>query len=502
MQPELEPLQSSESLSEIEVRAKKLADIRATGQAFPNDFHRTHFAGDLLSQFEQEYAKEWANDPYRVILAGRIMARRMMGKASFVHLQDMTGKIQIYLRENDLPEGTYDFFKTWDIGDIVGVSGYLFRTKTQELSVHAEQIRLLAKSLRPLPDKYHGLVDPELKYRQRYLDLIMNQETRDVFYTRAKIIQSIRQFLMARRFMEVETPMMQVLPGGAAAKPFVTHHHALDMPLYLRIAPELYLKRLVVGGFENVFEINRNFRNEGISTRHNPEFTMLEFYQAYANDQDAMAMLEALLKHVVYDVLGTYTVVYQDHRLDFSKPFERLSIHEGILKYNPHLKRADLDNHHTLLETAQHLGVMHTETMGLGALQIAIFEETVEQHLIGPVFMMQYPTEVSPLSRQNDVDPRYVDRSEFYCVGRELANLFSELNDPQEQGRRFLEQVQQKEAGNPEAMCYDADYVTALEYGLPPTAGVGVGIDRLTMLLTNSASIRDVILFPHLRVKN
>lgn len=488
----------------IKVRREKLKDIRKIGCAYPNDFHRSDLAADITVNYTSKSKEALTDLNKAVVLAGRIMAKRIMGKASFVHIQDMSGKIQIYLNQNELPAGIYDDFKTWDIGDIIGVHGTVFKTKTDELSVFANDIRLLTKSLRPLPDKYHGLVDLEIKYRQRYLDLIVNPETRNTFKIRSQMITAVRDFLTEHDFVEVETPMMQVLPGGAAAKPFVTHHNALDMPLYLRIAPELYLKRLVVGGIERVFEINRNFRNEGVSTRHNPEFTMLEYYQAYADYNDAMDMVEKLLKTVVKKITGKEIIEYQGHNLDFSKKFERITVVDSILKYNTQIKLPDLQDRSKAIIVAKDLHIAideHDASIGLGKVLIAIFDETVETKLIQPTFITQYPTEVSPLSRINDADPDFVDRSEFFCAGRELANLFSELNDPEDQAQRFLQQVKDKEAGDEEAMPYDEDYITSLEYGLPPTAGVGIGIDRLAMLLTDSASIRDVILFPHMRIK-
>lgn len=485
----------------MEQRKTKLAAWRKSGKAFPTHFHRDTLAQVLLDRYSDKNEAELESNPVLVSLAGRIMTRRLMGKASFIHLQDMSGRIQVYLRQDELPSDVYGAFKEWDLGDIVGITGKLFKTKTGELSVRGSQIELLTKSLRPLPDKYHGLTDQESRYRQRYLDLIANEASRRTFLIRTKIIDTIRQFLKDRDFLEVETPMMQVLPGGAAAKPFETHHHALDMALYLRIAPELYLKRLVVGGFERVFEINRNFRNEGLSTRHNPEFTMIEFYQAYADYRDLMDLTETLFRHLTQTVLKTTVINYQGMEMDFSQPFQRLTMKASILKFNPNLKESDLDSLVSIKDIAKTLGIPVPENAGLGKLQTLIFEHTVEHLLTQPTFITHYPAEVSPLARCNDDDPFVTDRFELFIAGRELANGFSELNDPEDQAERFQKQMADKTAGDEEAMPYDADYVTALEYGLPPTAGEGIGIDRLVMLLTDSATIRDVILFPHMRPK-
>jgi lysyl-tRNA synthetase class 2 len=483
----------------IAQRRAKLAELRKTGNAHPNAFHRNALASNLHEAYGDKTEPELEAEPIEVKVAGRIMTRRLMGKASFVHLQDMSGKIQLYVRQDELTSETYDAFLQWDIGDIVGVEGKLFKTKTGELSVRVKHIELLTKSLRPLPDKYHGLTDLELRYRQRYLDLMMNEVTRDTFLIRTRIIDGIRQFLKDRDFLEVETPMMQVLPGGAAARPFKTHHNVLDMPLYLRIAPELYLKRLVVGGFERVFEINRNFRNEGLSTRHNPEFTMLEFYQAYANYQDLMDLTEELLRTLARDVLQTTVVNYQEHTFDFSQPFVRMTLVDSILHFNPSLKKSDIDTLDNARLTAKKLEIPVKESDGLGKVQVEIFEKTVETKLIQPTFITEYPAEVSPLARRNDENPFVTDRFEMFVGGREIANGFSELNDADDQAERFRKQAADKDAGDEEAMPYDDDYITALEYGMPPTAGEGIGIDRLVMLFTNSPSIRDVILFPHMR---
>lgn len=487
---------------QIGQRKLKLDEWRKNTQAYPNDFRRKDLAQNLINQFDKEDHDSLEKLNHEVKVAGRIMLRRLMGKASFCHIQDMSGRIQIYVRENDLPEGLYEEFKSWDTGDIIGIEGILFKTKTNELSVKAGSVKLLSKALRPLPDKFHGLADQELRYRQRYVDLIVTEKTRKTFEIRAKTVDFIREFLKREHFMEVETPMMQVIPGGAAAKPFITHHNALDMDLYLRIAPELYLKRLVVGGFERVFEINRNFRNEGLSTRHNPEFTMVEFYQAYATYEDLIILTEKLMKDLVQTVLNTTTVEYQGQSFDFSKPFERLTIIEAILKYNPSFKKEDLMDRAKTKKLAESLKLEVLDSFGLGKIQIDIFEKTAEHKLIQPTFITEYPAEVSPLARRNDKNPFITDRFEFFIGGREIANAFSELNDPEDQAQRFLEQVAQKDAGDQEAMHYDADYINALEYGMPPTAGEGIGIDRLVMFLTDSPSIRDVILFPHMRPKD
>lgn len=480
-------------------RQHKLALLRKSGNPFPNDFRRNYLAMDLCTQFDKCSHEDLDTKALQVAVAGRMMTRRLMGKASFVHLQDVSGKIQLYIRQDALSSGVYDSFQDWDLGDIIGALGILFKTKTGELSIKVTQLRLLTKALRPLPDKWHGLQDQELRYRQRYLDLIVNEHSRSTFIVRSKVVQSIRNFLTARGYLEVETPMMQVIPGGAAAKPFITHHNALSMDLYLRISPELYLKRLVVGGFEKVYEINRNFRNEGLSTRHNPEFTMIEFYEAYADYKDYMNLSEELFKHVVSEVLGTLVVNYQGLTIDFSKPFQRFSIKEAILHYNPDLPLQDLENKAALISRLKTLGVKLENGWGIGRLQLELFDVLVEHQLQNPTFITEFPTEVSPLARANDQDPSITDRAELYIAGREIANLFSELNDAEDQANRFREQVRQHEAGDEEAMHYDADYINALEHGLPPTAGEGIGIDRLVMLLTDSPSIRDVLLFPHMR---
>ena len=484
----------------IAERRRKLARIREEeGIAFPNDFRRNVVAAELHARYGDRDNDWFEANPVRVAVAGRMMAKRVMGKASFAHIQDMSGRIQLFIQRDALPEGVYQKFKTWDVGDIVGAEGVLFKTKTGELSVKVDSLRLLVKSLRPLPEKFHGLSDLEARYRQRYLDLIMNEVSREVFRKRTRIIKYIRRFLDARDFLEVETPMMQVIPGGAAARPFITYHNALDMELYLRIAPELYLKRLVVGGFEKVYEINRNFRNEGLSTRHNPEFTMLEFYQAYADYRDLMDLTEEMLRGLAQEVLGSTEVTWQGETFDFGRPFARMTLKESILHFNPGIEAGDLEDLERIREIAGRLDIPVKETWGVGKLQTEIFEKTVEDRLRDPTFITAYPTEVSPLARRNDADPSVTDRFEFFVGGREIANGFSELNDPEDQAERFRRQVEEKNAGDEEAMHFDEDYIVALEHGLPPTAGEGIGIDRLVMLMTDSASIRDVLLFPHMR---
>jgi lysyl-tRNA synthetase class 2 len=495
-EPENTTLDTNELIAQ---RRAKLAELRELGNAYPNGFHRDALAAKLHKKYGEKTEPELEAEPIEVSVAGRIMTRRLMGKASFVHLQDMSGKIQLYVRQDEITNELYDAFLQWDIGDIIGVSGKLFKTKTGELSIRVKHIELLTKSLRPLPDKYHGLTDQELRYRQRYLDLMMNEQTRQTFLIRTRVVDGIRQFLKERDFLEVETPMMQVLPGGATARPFKTYHNVLDMPLYLRIAPELYLKRLVVGGFERVFEINRNFRNEGLSTRHNPEFTMLEFYQAYANYRDLMDLSEELLRKLASDILDGTTIQYQEYTFDLSKPFVRMSLFDSILHFNPELKKSDIDTLEAATRAAKKLEIPVQESYGLGKIQVEIFEKTVETKLIQPTFITEYPAEVSPLARRNDENPFITDRFELFIGGREIANGFSELNDADDQAERFKLQALDKEAGDEEAMPFDEDYIQALEYGMPPTAGEGIGIDRLVMLFTNSASIRDVILFPHMR---
>ncbi len=492
-----QPLDENQLIAQ---RREKLDALRESGNAFPNDFRRDVVTGELHAEYGEKSKEELEEMGLRVKVAGRIMSRRIMGKASFAHLQDMSGRIQLYIARDAIGEGAYaGFKKDWDIGDIIGAEGQLTKTNKGELSVRCDSVQMLTKSLRPLPEKYHGLTDQEQRYRQRYLDLIMSEASRDTFRLRTQVVQYIRNFLNQRDFMEVETPMMQVIPGGAAARPFITFHNALDMDLFLRIAPELYLKRLVVGGLERVYEINRNFRNEGLSTRHNPEFTMLEFYQAYADHNDLMDLTEEMLRSLTQDVLGSTTVEYQGDHYDFGKPFSRLSVRDSILQYNPELTAGQIDDYDAACKVAEGLGIPLKPSYGLGKVQIEIFEKTVEHRLMDPTFITAYPTEVSPLARRSDNDPFVTDRFEFFVGGREIANGFSELNDAEDQAERFRQQVQEKEAGDDEAMHFDADYVRALEYGMPPTAGEGIGIDRLVMLLTNSPSIRDVLLFPHMR---
>ncbi len=483
----------------VEERRAKLRELRAQGNAFPNDFRRRHLAADLHRDYGPRSNEELEPLKVEVTVAGRMMLKRVMGKASFATIQEMSGRIQIYVTNDVTGDTVHAAFKHWDLGDIVGATGTLFKTKTGELTVKATGVRLLAKSLRPLPEKFHGLADQESKYRQRYLDLITNPETQRVFKTRFRMIQAMREFFAARGYLEVETPMMQPIPGGAAARPFVTHHKALDMDLYLRVAPELYLKRLVVGGIEKVFEINRNFRNEGISTRHNPEFTMLEFYEAYQDYNYLMDLTEELLRQVAQQVLGTTTLSYQGETMDLGERFDRLTMAEAIAKYDPKYPLAELGKPAYLRAALDAFKVEVFPTDGLGLLQLKLFEQTTEDKLIQPTFIVAHPTDVSPLARRNDANPAVTDRFELFITGREMANGFSELNDPEDQAERFSEQARAKEAGDEEAMFYDADYVRALEYGLPPTAGEGIGIDRLVMLFTDSPSIRDVILFPQMR---
>jgi lysyl-tRNA synthetase, class II len=482
----------------IAERRAKLARLRERGIAFPNDFRRNALAGDLLTAYGHKSAEALDAAAIRVSVAGRMRVKRVMGKASFVKLADSSGAIQIFLQHSALGD-SYDEFKSWDIGDVIGAEGVLFRTKTNELSVRAERIVLLTKSLRPLPDKWHGIADTEMRYRRRYVDLIMNEESRRVFEMRSAIVRYLRAFLDSRGFLEVETPMLHPIPGGAAARPFKTHHNALDLEMYLRIAPELYLKRLTVGGFERVYEISRNFRNEGVSTQHNPEFTMLELYQAYADYKDLMELIETLFQGLADTLIGSRKLLYQGTEFDLSKSFARMSIEDIILSNNPDLDPMSLRDATYLRRVCDQMRIPFKAADGPGKLQIEIFEKTSEHTLIQPTFAYAYPAEVSPLSRRNDQDPFITDRWEFFIGGRELANGFSELNDAEDQAQRFKDQVARKDAGDEEAMYYDADYVRALEYGMPPTAGLGLGVDRLVMLYTNSPSIRDVLLFPHMR---
>jgi lysyl-tRNA synthetase class 2 len=479
----------------IAERRGKLKALRVKRNAFPNDFRRTAMAGDLQERYGEsdKESLEIANENFAV--AGRLIRNR----GAFLLIQDDSGEIQLYINRKALDEETLQDIKSWDLGDIVAASGPLHKSGKGDLYINIESARLLTKSLRPLPDKYHGLADQEMRYRQRYVDLIVNPESREVFRTRSRILGFIRDYMSERGFMEVETPMMQVIPGGAAAKPFVTHHNSLDMEMYLRIAPELYLKRLTVGGFERVFEINRSFRNEGLSTRHNPEFTMLEYYWAYADYEDAMDLTEDMMRKLTGSVLGSTVVEYQGQQYDFSRPFERLTVLEAILKHNPAVSLAQLNDDSQARALATELGIALKDSWGLGKVQLEIFEKTAEHLLDQPTFITAYPTEVSPLARRNDDNPFITDRFEFFVGGRELANGFSELNDAEDQAERFHAQVAEKDAGDEEAMHFDHDYVRALEYGMPPTAGEGIGIDRLVMLLTDSPSIRDVLLFPHMR---
>jgi lysyl-tRNA synthetase, class II len=488
-----------EELSELLLqRRRKVDSLWESGvNPYPNDFKPFHTSEYLVATYG--HLETIVEDPADIlVVAGRVMARRSFGKAAFLQLQDRKGRVQVYVRKDTLGEEAFSRFETLDIGDIVGVTGHPFRTKTGELSLHAHEVRLLTKSLLPLPEKFHGLTDVETRYRQRYVDLIVNPEVKDVFYKRARIIQLIREFMLGHDFLEVETPMMQPIPGGATAKPFVTYHNALDRELYLRIAPELYLKRLLVGGFEKVFEINRNFRNEGISVRHNPEFTMMEFYQAYATFDDLMDFTEELFCHVVEQLLGTPDVSCQGDTISFKRPWKRLTVREAILEYGA-IDAKSLTDRDLAYSYAQSIGLDLPEDVGYGKLITEIFEEVAEAKLIQPTFITSYPTEVSPLSRKNDQDPEIVDRFELFCAGREIANAFSELNDPVDQKERFLAQVAAKDKGDEEAHFMDEDYIRALEHGMPPAAGEGIGIDRLVMLLTDSPSIRDVILFPQLR---
>jgi len=483
----------------IAERRAKLRALRERGQAYPNDFRRDALAGALHEAHDGKTNDALEAAPVAVAVAGRMMLKRVMGKASFATLQDMSGRIQLYITNDALGVETHEAFKHWDLGDIVGARGTLFKTRTGELSIRVTELRLLAKALRPLPEKFHGLTDQEQKYRQRYVDLITSAESRRVFIARSQIVQAMREFFAARGYLEVETPMMHPIPGGAAARPFITHHNALDTDLYLRIAPELYLKRLVVGGLEKVFEINRNFRNEGISTRHNPEFTMLEFYEAYRDYRYLMDLTEELVREVAMKVVGKTTIEYQDVSIDLGAPFDRLTMAEAIAKHNPRYALAELAKPERLKAALASFDVEVLPTDGVGVLQLKLFEATTEEKLVQPTYIVAYPAEVSPLARASDADPAVTDRFELFITGREIVNGFSELNDPEDQAARFLEQARAKEAGDAEAMHYDADYIRALEHGMPPAAGEGIGVDRLVMLLTDSPSIRDVILFPQLK---
>jgi lysyl-tRNA synthetase class 2 len=483
----------------IAERRAKLRALRERGPAYPNDFRRDALAGPLHEAHDGKTNEALEAAPIAVAVAGRMMLKRVMGKASFATLQDSSGRIQLYITDDAAGIETHEAFKHWDLGDIVGARGSLFKTRTGELSIRVTELRLLAKALRPLPEKFHGLTDQEQKYRQRYVDLITSAESRRVFIARSQIVQTMREFFVSRGYLEVETPMMHPIPGGATARPFITHHNALDTDLYLRVAPELYLKRLVVGGLEKVFEINRNFRNEGISTRHNPEFTMLEFYEAYRDYRYLMDLTEELLREVAKKVAGRTTIEYQDASIDLGAPFDRLTMAEAIAKYNARYALAELAKPEYLKAALASLAVDILPTDRVGVLQLKLFEATTEEKLVQPTFIVAYPADVSPLARASDADPAVTDRFELFITGREIANGFSELNDPEDQAARFLEQAKAKEAGDAEAMHYDADYIRALEHGMPPAAGEGIGIDRLVMLLTNSPSIRDVILFPQLK---
>jgi len=488
----------------IAERREKLKAIRESAKAsgsaaFPNDFRPDSRALELHDQYDGFDNDALESKAVAVSIAGRMMLKRVMGKASFATVQDSSGRILLFITRDNVGEDTYESFKKWDLGDIVAAHGVLFKTKTGELSVKVSHLRLLTKSLRPLPEKFHGLQDQEVKYRQRYVDLIVSEDTRSTFITRSKVVSAIRAFMLENEFLEVETPMLHPIPGGASARPFIIHHNALDMQMYMRIAPELYLKRLIVGGFERVFEINRNFRNEGLSVRHNPEFTMMEFYAAYTDYLWLMDFTESCIRHAAIAACGTAVLQYQGRELDLSKPFERLTVIDAIKKYAPQYAHEQLHDAEFLRKELQKFGVTPFDHAGIGALQLALFEETAESKLWNPTYIIDYPVEVSPLARASDKNPEITERFELFITGREIANGFSELNDAEDQAARFLAQVAAKEAGDNEAMYYDADFIRALEYGMPPTGGCGIGIDRLVMLLTDSPSIRDVILFPHMR---
>lgn len=506
---EVTPLDENHVIAE---RREKLKALRTNSQsqgsvAFPNDFKPLDKAADLLAAHADKENEAFEAAPVNVVVAGRMMLKRVMGKASFATLQDGSGdhagsRIQLYVAKDAIGEDVYEQFKHWDLGDFLGATGHLFKTKTGELSIKVSEIRLLTKSLRPLPEKFHGLQDQEVKYRQRYVDLITSEETRATFVARSKVVSAIRQFMVENAFLEVETPMLHPIPGGASAKPFITHHNALDMQMYLRIAPELYLKRLVVGGFERVFEVNRNFRNEGLSVRHNPEFTMMEFYAAYTDYLWLMDFTENCIRTAAIAARGTAVLQYQGRELDLSKPFQRLTIVGAIQKYAPQYSLAQLNDTDFLRAEILKHGTKPFDHAGLGALQLALFEETAESQLWEPTYIIDYPVEVSPLARASDSNPEITERFELFVCGREIANGFSELNDAEDQAARFHAQMKAKEAGDHEAMFYDADFIRALEYGMPPTGGCGIGIDRLVMMITDSPSIRDVILFPHMRAES
>ncbi len=491
------PLQDENHV--IAERREKLKAIRAAGVAFPNDFKPEHFAEDLHAQYGALENESLEGMAINVKIAGRMMLKRVMGKASFATVQDRSGRVQLFISKDNIGEDIYESFKHWDLGDILAAVGVVFKTKTGELSIKVTELRLLTKSLRPLPEKFHGLADQEIKYRQRYVDMIVSEETRNTFKARSKIVSAIRNFMVENEFLEVETPMLHPIPGGASAKPFLTHHNALDMQMTLRIAPELYLKRLIVGGFERVFEVNRNFRNEGVSVRHNPEFTMMEFYATYTDYKWLMDFTENCIRAAALAACGTATLQYQGRELDFSQPFQRLTIVGAINKYAPQYNTEQLADPAFIRQELLNFGVKAFDHVGLGALQLALFEETSESQLWEPTYIIDYPIEVSPLARASDANPEITERFELFIAGREIANGFSELNDAEDQAARFHAQVAAKEAGDDEAMYYDADFIRALEYGMPPTGGCGIGIDRLVMLLTDSLSIRDVILFPHMR---
>ena len=481
------------------LRREKLAELRRSDLAYPNDFRPDAQAGELQQRFQDYSSENLQNEEIVVSIAGRLMSRRKMGKVTFADFRDASGKIQLFVRKNALSEDEYSRFQSFDIGDIVGVHGTVFRTRTGELSIAVDSIRLLTKALQPFPEKFHGLTDQELRYRQRYLDLIINQDVKETFQTRSAIIRCIRAFMDEHEYLEVETPMMHSIPGGAIARPFITHHNALSLDMYLRVAPELFLKRLVVGGLEKVYEINRNFRNEGVSTQHNPEFTMLEFYQTYADYNDFMNFTELMFERLIEEVPISSTINFGEHEIDLRPPYRRLSLHEAVLSHNTELKREDLDQIDRLRSHLEQVGGPISNQWGAGKLLFEVFERTVEDQLIQPTFITHYPLEVSPLSRVSDSEPTITDRFEFFVGGMEIANGFSELNDPEDQAERFMHQIAQRQSGDHEAMHYDDDYIRALEFGLPPSAGEGIGIDRLVMLLTDRPSIRDVILFPYMK---
>lgn len=490
---------SDDSRNEAEQRRRKLGELRRRGEAYPNTFRREDLAADLANAYGDMSKEELAEAPVEVTVAGRVMLRRVMGKASFITLEDLSGRIQCYVRRDDVGEEAYaDFRNLWDLGDIAGVRGALMKTNTGELTVHAGELGLLAKSLKPLPEKHHGLVDQELRYRQRHLDLIVNEESRQVFRTRARLVTALRRFFDGRGFLEVETPMMHPIPGGAVARPFVTHHNALDTNLYLRVAPELYLKRLVVGGFERVYEINRCFRNEGLSPRHNPEFTTVEFYQAFADYIDLMDLTEELLRELLRDIAGSTSIVLEGREIDFGAAIPRQRMTMAVANETG-IPEDDLMDEGKLGDVARAMNMPVESGWGWGRLLVEIFEARVEATLVDPTFITHYPMEVSPLARKNAEDVRLTDRFELFVAGREIANGFSELNDPEEQAERFARQAELKNSGDLEAMHYDEDFLAALEHGMPPTAGEGIGVDRLAMLLTDSTTIRDVVLFPQLR---